>query len=282
MLNQMDGIIVPTRWNRELFLDQGVKVPAHVLPHASQFEGEPMQGEAHERAVTDLKQSLDELKERFIFYSIGLWIPRKGMDLLLEAFGKAFTRKDPVALVLKTSALDFTRKFPLQKLFQGTAFLPTSKTLAAYRRMYPNSPPVKIFSQNWDDEQINALHQAGDAYVSLAKAEGWGLGIWEAAWFGKPLIATESLGFLRDMQGPGLGMIPFTMRKVPDYDPWRRQEYFYQEWAEPDLDAAVDILRDMVKRPGYYKTEAQARKVYLNGNFRREQIAGTIKEIMNT
>jgi glycosyltransferase involved in cell wall biosynthesis len=281
LLNRMNGIIVPTKWNKEIFLAQGVTADIKVVPHISQFEGKIAKNEVNIKAKTDISYILQPVKGRFLFYSIGMWIPRKGMDLLLETFGRAFTSEDPVALVIKTSALDFGRKSVLKKLITGEQFYSVDKTIINFKKRYPNAAPVLVFTDYWDDAHINALHAAGDAYITLSRAEGWGLGAWEAAWFAKPLIASGFIGFMSMFPKDYPGIVAHSMVTVPDYDPWRRKsDYFFQEWAEPDLESAVEIMQNVIKHPDVYREAALKFKLILEQSFTKPKIAKLLKEAL--
>ena len=79
-----------------------------------------------------------------------------------------------------------------------------------------------------------------DAYVSLHRAEGFGLTLAEAMALGKPVIATRWSGNLDFMDETNSYLVPCTMMRIggghSPYPPRGR-------WADPDLDQAVDILR---------------------------------------
>ena len=93
-----------------------------------------------------------------------------------------------------------------------------------------------------------------DAYVSLHRAEGWGLTMAEAMAGGKPVIATAYSGNVDFMTPENSWMVPYRLVDIPDtagpYAGCRR-------WAEPDLDAAAAAMRDVYEHPDRAATKAQ-------------------------
>jgi hypothetical protein len=91
LLANLDGLIVPTEWNREVFRASGVNTSIAVVPHASEFEGKsPEDGDP-----LKLMRRWPELAECFVFYSINSWLERKGLPLLIASFCDAFRSSCP-------------------------------------------------------------------------------------------------------------------------------------------------------------------------------------------
>jgi hypothetical protein len=100
----------------------------------------------------------------------------------------------------------------------------------------------------------NALIRELDCYVSLHRAEGFGLTIAEAMLLGTPVIATDYggtrdlltafNGLLVDHRPAGIG---------PGNDPYPAQG----EWAEPDLDHAARLMRAAVAEPAAGRARAE-------------------------
>ena len=85
-----------------------------------------------------------------------------------------------------------------------------------------------------------------DCYVSLHRAEGFGLTMAEAMAMGKPVIATGYSGNL-DFMDPGCAyLVDYELTTVgPGID-------IYPEdgiWAEPSVDHAAALMRRVVERP---------------------------------
>jgi len=87
---------------------------------------------------------------------------------------------------------------------------------------------------------------ACDCYVSLHRAEGYGLVLAEAMAAGKPVIGTAYSGNLEFMTPDTSVLIPYELERVPlgcePYPPTA-------SWAAPDLDAAAVAMRKLASDP---------------------------------
>ena len=88
-----------------------------------------------------------------------------------------------------------------------------------------------------------ALQAACDAYVSLHRAEGFGLALAEAMLAGKPVIATGWSGNMQFMDETnsclvGYQLVPIARTSYPHAEG--------QRWAEPDLDDAARWMANLV------------------------------------
>jgi len=174
LINRLDGVIAPTEWNREVFRRSGVVIPIVVTPHLPQFSETP--ASAADRA--SLAARLPDLSGRGIFYTVSTWLERKGVEPLVEAFTTAFRDCDPVALVIKTTPYDLERTGRLQR---GASIgpLPVRPQLAsmiqhAAVRQGRKPPAIVLLTDELTSGELRALHETGDCFISLCRAEGWG------------------------------------------------------------------------------------------------------------
>jgi glycosyltransferase involved in cell wall biosynthesis len=107
---------------------------------------------------------------------------------------------------------------------------------------------------------VLGLIRSSDSYVSLHRAEGFGLGMAEAMTFGRIVIGTGYSGstdFLTDETGYP---VPYKLRPLEAHEyPWSRG----QQWAEPDQDAAVEIMRQVVANPAEGKQLGERAREYV-------------------
>ncbi|HVH34927.1 MAG TPA: glycosyltransferase, partial [Tahibacter sp.] len=91
-----------------------------------------------------------------------------------------------------------------------------------------------------DRDGMWSLQAACDVYLSLHRAEGFGLGLAECMALGKPVIATAYSGNLQFMDADNSCLVPYRLVPVNEgeYPDWRDQH-----WAEPDVAAAAAHLR---------------------------------------
>jgi 2-polyprenyl-3-methyl-5-hydroxy-6-metoxy-1,4-benzoquinol methylase len=215
-LNHAVDVWLPCQFNAAVF-ERALGKSVFKLPHAW-FANEAT-------PALDLVDASGVRKDDYVFYSIFDWQERKGPNEMMEAFLRAFPDGEPVVLVLKTNP--------------GAAAISKS-TLADLRRRLPSQARIEIRSQAWSEEQIAALHERGDCYVSLHRGEGWNYPLFEAGGRGKSIVAT---GF----SGPTEYLDATVHHLVRHHPAAVRQRYaFYStsmHWAEPEMEHAVEMLR---------------------------------------
>lgn len=227
LLNTLDLVLVPCQWNVDVCRRSGVTVPLAVVPHILDDPSPP---------VTPLPWPITDTT--YVFYTIGTWTTRKDMAALVRAYLSAFTSRDPVLLVIKTTARDLTRRgLPL---FRPTAARALQRLVAEFA----NPAPIRLIDGQISDAAMAALHQRGDCYVSLCHGEGWGLGAFDAAGRGKPVIMTRYGGQL-DYLPEDLAYL-VDCRPVPVLDPvWSQVYRPDQLWAQADHACAVRLMRQV-------------------------------------
>lgn len=231
LLNATDLVIVPTRWNRDVFVASGVRTPVTVVPHVATIP------EPGDRGAT---LGLDP--DDFAFYTIGRWDERKAVFLAIEAYLRAFTADDPVVLVVKTGP---RLEMPPGQWGAGNPLSWTTPwQVASLVRQFRHPPHVHLEVAPWSDDRIAGLHTRGDCYLTLARGEGWGMGAFDASAYGNPVVATGWGGFLEYLDPSSAFLVDHRLTDVEHHASasYSRE----QQWAEPDLDHAADILRAVV------------------------------------
>lgn len=99
-----------------------------------------------------------------------------------------------------------------------------------------------------DRAHVQALQRCADAYISLHRSEGFGLGLAECMRLGKPVIATAWSGNMEFMTPENSCLVDYEMVGVSE------GEYLYHEgqrWAQPNVEHAAAYMRRLVDEPGY-------------------------------
>jgi len=156
---------------------------------------------------------------------------RKNPFGLIRAFQKAFPEEgaDEVGLVIK---VNHPERFCLD--------------WRKIRAIAKRDPRIHLIEQRRRHPEVLALKRACDCYVSLHRAEGFGRGIAEALLIGKQVITTGASGNMDFCEEPRVALV----RSKPR--PMRSKEYFWshgQQWAEPDLDHAAELMQQIRVRP---------------------------------
>ncbi len=245
-LDTADLVVVPSQFSADSIRRSATTTPVAVVPHVAP------------PALPDRVMGWEAVPDDvFVFYTIAEWTHRKAVHLAIEAYLRAFSANDRVLLAVKTSPLD--RRFPRPDdrgpLAPGTSAWSLAKQLAGHR----DPPAVHLVTRELTAHQLRSLHRRGDCFVSLCRSEGWGLGAFDAAVYGRPVVMTGFGGQLDYLEGSP-HLVDFEL--VPVEDPMGYPSYAPdQRWAEPDLGHAVHRLREV-----WADREAAARRAAIAGD----------------
>jgi glycosyltransferase involved in cell wall biosynthesis len=266
LLNQLDGVAVPTDWNRQVFTSSGVRVPIAVIPHILRPLG---------TAENEWNPALSP--DDFIFYTIGDWTARKSVWFTLRAFLQTFTANESVSLVVKTSARDFTRT---RRRFRPWAEPGTASAVTALMRAFPHPARIVLIDRFISRPALAALHQRGDCYVSLCRSEGWGLPAFDAAGMGKPVIMTGFGGQLVFLSPDDAFLVDYTL--VPVQDPNGYPSYSPDQcWAEPSVTHAAGLLRRVYENRPEARQKGARLAAYAAAHFNEQVVTSKWLEILN-
>lgn len=217
-----DEIWVPTEWNAATLRADGVEVPVRVVPHVVD-------------STVTTEPPIEVAPDTFMFVSTSTWDWRKRPDLTLHAYMRAFTVDDPVTLVLKTNQRVLS--WPTNTSVERNTWWQVMEVV----RQYPRAASVVLVTETWSDAEMAGLLRRADCYVSLTCVEGWGLGAFDAAAAGTPVVVTGYGGQMEWLGSNHPGAVPFRM--VPADHPDRSMFEPGMTWALADVDAAAQLLR---------------------------------------
>lgn len=117
--------------------------------------------------------------------------------------------------------------------------------------------------------EVLGLYSVCDAFISLHRAEGLGLGLQEAMLLGKPVLATGWSGNMDFMDEGCAAVVPYTLTPVVD------TQHFYnppvlsapQLWAEPDVVEAARLMKRLAEN------ERWRQRTGIAGRIRMERYA---------
>lgn len=119
--------------------------------------------------------------------------------------------------------------------------------MARLRELAAGCAAIRLIDGYLDREALNRLIESVDAFVSLHRAEGFGLVNAEAMARGKVVVATGWSGNMDFMSAANSLPVDYTLQAIGrDIGPYAAS----QRWAEPDLDHAAAQMRRMVDDPG--------------------------------
>ena len=228
----------------------GARAPIRVMPHTVSAPS----AERPDRAAFGLEDDR-------------VWI------LTIADLRSSATRKNPFGAIEA-----FTRAFPssqqraglLVKLVQADFEAATRSRL---ERMIAGRDDIRLMERHLTDDEMASLTASIDIYLSLHRAEGFGLGLAEALAMGRACLATGWSGNLEFMSDLDPMLAPYAL--TPVRDPAGVYTDRSQMWAEPDIAAAAEKLaalcRDDVLRRRMGE-EGRARVAGLGAAWTREQL----------
>jgi glycosyltransferase involved in cell wall biosynthesis len=160
-------------------------------------------------------------------------------------FRSVFERKNPMA-VIGAFRRAFTPGEGPRLLIKSVNRTAAPREWARLQVAAEGRPDIVIRDGYEAEAQQRELTAACDCYVSLHRAEGYGLVLAEAMAAGKPVIGTAYSGNLEFMTPDTSVLVPYELERVPlgcePYPPTA-------SWAAPDLDAAAEAMRKLAGDP---------------------------------
>ena len=184
----------------------------------------------------------------------------------IAAFQQAFTPDDTgVLLILKVIHADSYRQ-----------------EIAAILAQLDGWPNIRLLSETLSDTAMQALVASCDVYMSLHRAEGFGLICAEAMLAGKPVIATGWSGNLDFMTATDSCLVPYEL--VPTVD--AHQVYggtgqgAGQIWAESNINAAAVFLQQLRADPALRATLGEQARSSQAPSFNRNVFRAVLQKTL--
>jgi len=240
----LEGIGVMSTYVAVLLRASGVTIPISVMGVGVEapVSGGPLPREARQR-------------KGFVFLHVSSAFPRKGIDLLLQAYFASFTATDDVTLILKT--------FPNPHNDVATL-------LAEARRGHESPPDVIWIDQDLPREAIDALYGVADCYVHPARGEGFGLPVAEAMLAEVPVITVAHSGLLEFSSDDTALIVRHRIEPANTH-----LTVAGSMWAEPDVEHLAERLREIHRAPEApeVRRRASTAKALIEANFSWSAVA---------
>jgi glycosyltransferase involved in cell wall biosynthesis len=239
----LQGMTCLSKHVEKIMVDHGVTVPLSVSGC----------GVDHwERIGTDNNFHISARSFRFLHVSS--CFPRKGADLLLDAYGRIFSSADDVTLIIKT--------FP-------NPHNEVHNWLAEARNGRGDFPDVQIIEQDLTDSQLKALYCQCHVLVSPSLAEGFGLPLAEAMLSNLAVITTRWGGQLDFCNEQTAWLVDY------DFGPAKTHfKLFDSVWAVPKVGQLARTMREIYRLPESERLSRSLKgRQFLLENFRWEDVA---------
>jgi len=255
---RMDLIIVPTEFNREVWVQSGV-TPWKVAVVPIGIDTARYQPQ---QAVLPLFSEEGEapLHERFSIRVVNMQevITRKNLEGLLNVWVNTTTKDDDACLILKLGSFSGDAFRDFYKRFIDS--LPKDKResaapVFAYTRVLPEIALAPFLA--------NATH-----YFTMSYGEGWGLLETKSGAMARKVIAPRSTGFLGYLNDDNSYMIETEpVPAIMDSLAHIKSLYTGAHWFRPDVDSAKEQLRKAIddsKAKENTKEERLSREIHKN------------------
>jgi len=217
------------------------------------------------------------LTTKFNFLTVAQISARKNVDQLFQAFIETFKDNPDVGLIVKAnsaknSLIDrriTTRNFKIMLNKYG-----------------PRKCKIYLLHGHLTDAEMAGLYtdKSVKALVSTTHGEGYGLPLFEAAYYGLPVLATDWSGHLDFLYMPVkqknsrvkmkhmFGKISYELKQVQKEAVWDDIIIKDSKWAFPELGSIKMNLMDVYKDPGRFKKRAKDLQKWILEEFSQEKI----------
>lgn len=248
---KLDVITVLSAFVEKVLRDNGVRIPITTT------------GGGVDHLLNVSPQAPVIRMRRFRFLHVSSCFPRKGVDALLKAYGKAFRASDDVSLIIKT--------FP-------NPHNDIEQQLNTLRHQDPNYPHVVVINRDCGLEELVGLYHACDVFVAPSRGEGLGLPMAEAMLFDLPVITT-AWGGQRDFCDASTAWLC-------DYQFAKAQTHLgtaHSVWADPDVEHLSSLMMEVYRLPiEQRKLRTNAAKERVLRDFTWERVAQRVEQTVQS
>lgn len=246
----VDEIWVPSEYVRRA-LSPAVTVPIYTVPHA-------VPAPSHPRYMDRQYLGLPDRYTFLFLFDFFSSIQRKNPLGLVRAFQQAFAPGEGPQLVIKTIH-GHRHRADFEELL-----------LAVNGR-----DDILLCDRVLTSDERAALLDASDCYVSLHRAEGFGLTLAESMALGKPVVATGYSGNLEYMTPENSYLVKYSRTRVGvDWDRYPADHV----WADPDLVDAASVLREVWSDPGTARDRAARAQVEIASSCSPEVVGALVRQ----
>lgn len=151
----------------------------------------------------------------------------------------------------------------------------TAQDLQVIREQLSDCKNIYLITQTLDKIQVNSLIADVDVFVSLHRAEGFGLVMAEAMLVGTVCVATDWSSNTEFMSADSACMVPYCKKPIGESTGNYKKGYV---WAEPDVGVAAAYMRYLYENPVYYRQLADDAKKQIQKVLGKERIIGMLEE----
>ena len=243
--HRFDLVLVPSPHLLDIVEQSGVELPSACLPIALDF------------AASLSRPRTQHARNRVRFGSIAAFHPRKGIELVTEAFLRAFSGRPDVDLVLHSNLAFGDTADRVRRLVQEL-----------------NGTNVTLSHSKLTVEERDQLLRTIDVFVNCSRGESYSVGPREALAAGSSLVLSD-VGGHRPLAGlPGVFTVPTSLSVPARYPEIDGRVFGRQSVASVGaVSAAMHAARDFAASPLFEQTVAARRLAAAEWSFDRLETA---------
>ncbi len=250
-LDLLDEIWVPSEYVKAIFTAE-TKIPVYVMPY-------PVMGAKPTSYMG--RKTFDLPDDAFVFLNAldcMDWMSRKNPLAVAKAFQKAFLNEPNVRLVIKTRNID--------KPKASAEYL----HLRYIQEMTRSDPRIMLIHKEYSENDMAALMQMADCYISLHRNSAYGRVVMEAMLAGKPAVITSGTGPADYANDKTATLVNATACSTV-YDAFYHLELERgHRWFDPDITHAATQMRRIFDDKVYAQSIAKAGQEYIAAHYNPE------------
>jgi len=254
ILNENDAIIVPSKFNYNIFSHGPIKKPIYYVPHS-------INTTLYNKDIKPLNKY-----NKFTFLFMGTWKERKGYPQLIEAWFSEFREKDNVQLIIKTD-----------KPKQAESYVKRIKKEMGI--INKGNAPILFESKVYDEKMLPRFMKNVDCYVSNTLGEGFGICGLQSMALKIPVIITNYSGCQDYAKENNCTLIPvsgFILHKNMDGIPQFRNK----KWAFVEVKRIRESMRYVLNNNDIIKRKAENAYNYVMENFNYKVVENNFSEMI--
>jgi glycosyltransferase involved in cell wall biosynthesis len=221
-----DEVWCPSDFTREAIAMKS-PLPVITMPHSIAFE----------RPAGDFRAKFGLPRDAFLFlflYDLNSYSARKNPEAVVKAFRASGLAGRGASLVIKV---------------QNAAENPDD--FAALQTAVRDLPETTLITGTLSRREIYELESACDCFVSLHRAEGFGLAVAESMYLGKPVISTDWSATAEFVTSETGCPVRYALTEIGrNYGPYTKE----QRWAEADTAHAAEWMNLLFNDQAFAKS----------------------------
>ena len=253
-----DDIAAMSDFNYQYFKKEFPDQNVYKITYPFRFKSE----KATPRNILRKKYGMEE-SDFIVFFNFDFGsYYRKNIPAALRAFAKAFKGDHSAKLLFKTKGAKANPK-QVQEMMSEVHALNIGAQFIHISQYLPRA-------------DIDGLTDACDVYLSLHKSEGFGIGMAEAMSQKKPVVATNWSANTEFCHDETAWCIPYKMTDILSHE----YPVSMKEWADADIEAAADALREIRNNPKIAEERAKNGAAFMQSHFSTEKFKADIENIL--